>query len=383
MPTNPFDFITRGASPFPASAANRFRLDYRREAAALGPAPTPIVDFHTHVNGKEASVIWREVAGLYGVHKALTMVRLPEAAAVRDAVGDMVEFIAFVNFRAEDKAHAFRQGFLDDIQVFHREFGSRMMKIWNAPRLWEMFPGTEGTDLVQLDSPWRLRQVELAASLGMGVMVHVADPDTWFATRYADASVFGRKVDHYRGFEVMLERFRGVPWVAAHMGGWPENLDFLDGLLGRHPNLSLDSSATKWVVRELSKHPRERVLRFFERWRGRILFGSDIVTTDEHLRPKEGATAHPMADLADSPRAAFDLYASRYQALRMMFETDYAGESPIADPDLAMVNPGILNTSDGTLTAPLLRGLAMPADELSGFYSRHATRWAGDVGLRV
>ena len=226
MPTNPFDFITRGASPFPASAANRFRLDYRREAAALVTAPTPIVDFHTHVNGKEASVIWREVAGLYGVHKALTMVRLPEAAAVRDAVGDMVEFIAIVNFRAEDKAHAFRQGFLDDIRVFHREFGSRMMKIWNAPRLWEMFPGTEGTDLVQLDSPWRLRQVELAASLGMGVMVHVADPDTWFATRYADASVFGRKVDHYRGFEVMLERFRGVPWVAAH------------GRVAREPGLS-------------------------------------------------------------------------------------------------------------------------------------------------
>jgi hypothetical protein len=380
MPTtSPFEYQTKGSSLAPASAANRFRLDYRREAGVLGPPPTPIVDFHTHVNGKEASEIWREVAGLFGVRKALTMVRLPEAATVREVLGDMVDFIAFVNFRAEDKGHAFRQGFLDDIGVFHAEYGSRMMKIWNAPRLWEMFSGTEGADLVQMDSAWRVKQVELAASLGMGVMVHVADPDTWFATRYADESVFGRKIDHYRGFEVMLDRFDQVPWVAAHMGGWPENLDFLDGLLERHPNLSLDSSATKWVVRELSKHPRERVHKFFARWRGRLIFGSDIVTTDEHMRPKSGPVAHPMADLADSPAAAFDLYASRYLALRTMYETDYVGESPIADPDLLMVDPSL----EGTLAAPTLRGLSLPAEELAGFYAGHAQQWAGRIGLSL
>ncbi|MHC4590503.1 MAG: hypothetical protein ACYTAQ_14535 [Planctomycetota bacterium] len=41
--------------------------------------------------------------------------------------------------------------------------------------------------------------------------------------------------------------------------------------------------------------------------------------------------------MASSPQEAFDLYASRYWALRTLFETDHVGPSPIADPDLALV----------------------------------------------
>ncbi len=33
----------------------------------------------------------------------------------------------------------------------------------------------------------------------------------------------------------MLDRFTNL-WIAAHMGGWPEDLGFLDGLVARHPN---------------------------------------------------------------------------------------------------------------------------------------------------
>jgi hypothetical protein len=176
----------------------------------------------------------------------------------------------------------------------------------------------------------------------------------------------------------MLDRFP-MPWIAAHMGGWPENLDFLDAMLERHPNLYIDTSATKWVVRELSKHPRERVVEFFTRWRGRLLFGSDIVTTDEHLTPKEGPPAHPMADLASSPETAFELYASRYYALRTMFETSYDGESPIADPDLKMVAP---ETYDD-MAAPRLRGLMLPRDVLEDLYRGAAERLMQKVGVVV
>src|SRR5690606_8368514 len=113
---------------------------------------------------------------------------------------------------------------------------------------------------------------------------------------------------------------------------WPEDLDFLAGLLSRHPNLVLDTSATKWQVRELSRHPRARLHDFFRRFRTRILFGSDIVAT--------GADA------------SFDLFASRYWALRTLFETDYDGPSPIVDPDLHMMD----ETVDEKATAHL-RGM--------------------------
>lgn len=359
------------------SAANRFGLDYGAEAARL-PAPCPIIDIHAHINGPGVIPIYRRAAELYGVSRVYTQVRRGDAARVRGALGDFVRFVAFPDFRASDRAHAMGEGFLDDVRAFREEFGARIVKLWNGPRLRDFFPGDSGRDYVEFDAAWRMRHAELAQKLGMMFMVHVADPDTWFSTTYADANLYGRKIDHYRGLEAMLRRFEG-PWIAAHMGGWPEDLGFLDGLLERHPNLYLDTSATKWVVRELSRHPRERVVRFFTRWNGRIVFGSDIVTLDEHLNesapPPPGQRAHPMAALASSADEAFDLYASRYYALRTMLETGYDGESPIADPDLKVIDPGA-----PALAAPRLRGLSLPRDILVSLYRGAAETMLARIG---
>jgi hypothetical protein len=354
-----------GVSGRNARAENRFGVDYRRCAAALPSLPCPIIDVHAHINGEHAALIYREVARAYGIEHVFTQVRITDAPTVKRVLGDFVSFIAFPQFRTDDKRKAMTSGYLEDIQQFRDVYNAKMIKLWNAPRMYEVFPGEAGKDLIAFDSPWRVEHAKLAQQLGMGIMVHVADPDIWFATKYKDAATYGMKRDHYPPLERMIDRFTG-PWLAAHMGGWPEDLDFLDGLLTRHANLCLDTSATKWVVRELSKHPRGRVFDFFGKWQGRILFGSDIVTIDDHLAPKpaEVMNKHPMADLADSPQAAFDLYASRYLALRLMFETDYDGESPIADPDLKMVNPLLAEA----LPAPRIRGLQFPAELLRVLY---------------
>src|SRR5690606_38233557 len=129
-------------------------------------------------------------------------------------------------------------------------------------------------------------------------MVHVADPDTWFATKYADASIYGTKRQQYEPLEALLDRFT-QPWIAAHMGGWPEDLALLTDLLNRHDNLYLDTSATKWIVREVSKHSRDELIAFLTRFKGRIMFGSDIVTADDHLTPS--SDANEMATKASSP----------------------------------------------------------------------------------
>lgn len=77
-----------------------------------------------------------------------------------------------------------------------------------------------------------------------------------------------------------------------------------------------------------------------------------------------------MGDLADSPESAFELYASRYFALRTMFETAYEGESPIADPDLMTVEPGKYDA----MSAPRLRGLSLPRELLRVLYAGAAER---------
>ncbi len=352
----------------PPTAANRLGLDYRAEAKRLGPPVVPIIDAHLHVNGATAAQIFREARDLYGVTTVYSQTRIDEAPAVREALGGDVRFVAVPRWMSEDRKHAHTEGFLEDIATWRETFGSRMVKFWTAPRIRDIARDEIGDpDFFNLDSEWRSRQMDLASTLGMMIMVHVADPDTWFATKYADASFYRAKKDHYLELERLGDKHT-QPWLLAHMAGWPEDLEFLDGLLSRHPNFVMDTSATKWMVRELSKHPRTELLEFLEKHRGRVLFGSDIVTMDQHLAPKKdfapGTPAATFAAQASTREQAFELYASRYWALRTMFETEYDGESPIADPDLKMVDP---RTHDD-MSAPRLSGKALPKDLLKVLY---------------
>jgi len=349
-----------------SSDSNRFGLDYRREAQALAPRPKPITDFHAHVNGPRAAAILREAMDTYGIGRIFSMTaNMEEIDPLRDVFGDRISFIASPDFRDPDRRRAHGGAYVDRVRSYHA-LGARIVKFWAAPRGRDLAREAGDPTLFNLDSPARLHTMEVAGELGMRCMVHVADPDTWFATKYRDASLYGTKRSHHDTLERVLDRFPSLRWVAAHMGGSPEDLDFLDGLLSRHANLWIDASATKWVVRELSRHPPERVRAFFLKWHGRILFGSDNVTSDEHLI--SGEKSHEMAAKADSADAAFDLYASRYWALRTLFETDWHGESPISDPDLSMVDPDRHAPGD----SPTLRGIALPHTVLDTFYAEAA-----------
>ena len=354
------------------SDSNRIGLDYRREAAALPVRPRPILDFHAHVNGPRAAHILRDAMDAYGIGRIFSMTSsMADIEPLRGVLGDRIDFIAFPDFRDPDRRRAHGEGYADRVRAYHA-LGARIVKFWAAPRGRDLAREAGDPTLFDLDSPARLRAMEVAGELGMRCMVHVADPDTWFATKYSDASLYGTKRSHFDTLERVLDRYPALKWIAAHMGGSPEDLDFLDALLSRHRNLWIDASATKWVVRELSRHPPERVRAFFVRWHGRILFGSDNVTSDEHLT--SGEKSHEMAKKADSEDAAFDLYASRYWALRALFETDWHGESPIADPDLAMVEPHRFAPGD----APMLRGMALPRNVLDTFYAEAADAFMAD-----
>ena len=350
-----------GARTPTASPANRLGLDYAAEAAALPAPPAPIIDVHSHINGLEAVKIYRRAASLYGVELTYSMTRLEEVQAIHEAMEGRIRFIAVPNFSAEnDRRYHLGEGFTRRIEQYHA-LGVRIAKFWAAPRATDYAIELGDPEFMRLDAPHRLEAMAAARDLGMIYMVHVADPDTWFATKYADAAVYGTKRQQYEPLERLMEKF-DRPWIAAHMGGWPEELEFLTGLMDRHANLYLDTSATKWMVRELSRHSRDELLAFLARFRGRVLFGSDIVTGDDHLRPAEGK--HEVYERANSPEQAFDLYASRYWALRTLLESDYEGESPIADPDLAMVEPEWY----GPMDAPVLAGKSLPADLLRSVY---------------
>ncbi len=349
------------AGSCPATAANRFGLDYRAEAQRLGPPVVPIIDAHAHINGAEAATLYREVCDLYGVELTFSQTQLAQAEGVKNAMGERIRFVAVPEYTSHDPAHAHTQGYMDNITAWHG-LGARMLKFWCGPRGRDMMK-YHGLDpkLVTLDHPWRRKQMDHAASLDMAFMVHIADPDTWFESKYTDSAWYGTKAEQYDALERLGEEYPRL-WLIAHMGGWPEDLGFLSGFLDRHPNFVIDTSATKWMVRELSKHPTDELLGFLNRFAGRVLYGSDIVTMDEHLTDEAGP--RDMGTQASSRQEAFDLYASRYYAYRTMLETGRTGESPIADPDLHMIDPD----RHDEMSAPTLTGHALPESTLRTLY---------------
>ena len=361
---------SRGARPSIALVSNESNLlglDYRDEARRMGPPPIPIIDAHAHVTGERASLLLLEAMDAFGVEQVWSMTpSLDEVELLREQFGARIQFIAVPEWRSTDPAHAHGRGYADRIGAFHAA-GARIAKFWAAPRGIDISTAAGDAGLMSFDHPERIRAMERAADLGMCLMAHVADPDTWFKTKYADASRYGTKRAQYESFERAVDRF-GAPWIAAHMGGWPEDLAFLDGLLERHANLNLDTSATKWMVREISRHDPTTVRAFFRKWSHRLIFGSDIVTSNAHLTAD--ASAHEMDRKASSQETAFDLYASRYFALRTLWETDWRGMSPIADPDLHLVDPLRHSPRD----SPPLAGVALDSAVFLAFFRENALR---------
>jgi hypothetical protein len=148
-------------------------------------------------------------------------------------------------------------------------------------------------------------------------------------------------------WEGLLEEYRGVPWVGAHMGGNPEDLHRLQGLLDRFPDLWLDCSATRWMVREVSAR-RDAAREFFVRNQDRIIFGSTRSAATTAGSTSSPAASGPTASCGRPPTPA---------------------PAPIFDPDLPPDRQ------------PTLRGLALPDAVLQKMYHDNATRFMANIGI--
>src|SRR5262245_20969504 len=306
----------------------------------------PLIDAHAHVTltqpadppagGTGATTdqarTMLDVAAEFDIVRTYSMCPADDIPALRERFGDRLGFNGPITKKPDEP---------DDVayQLLDRflSLGVEMIKFWAAPR------GRERGLIV--DAPWRVEAARRARAAGVRiVMVHVSDPDTWFRTVYADAAKFGTKPDQYRGLVRLMEEFPDLNWIGAHMGGDPEHPDHLEELLERYPNFFLDTSATKWQVREVSARC-DAIRGLVCRHPTRFLFGSDLVTR---------------------PTLAREHYVSRYWCQRTLWESDWEGRSPIADPDYT--------AADGEPKTPLLRGLALPPDVLEMVYYGNACR---------
>jgi hypothetical protein len=321
-------------APAKPSEYNRLNLDFHKPI----PRPKvngPVIDFHTHLIAARHGKVWFETARHFGIDKFVTMAPLEEAIGLQRDWPGRIQFIvipAWQNPSIDD--------WLRRLEMFYN-MGSRIIKF-------HMAPGTMAMRHIRLDSPVLRPVIKEAAARGMILMSHVGDPDTWYSGKYTDTAKYGTRAEHYAMWEGVLEEYRDRPWLGAHMGGNPENLGRLQDLLDRFPNLYLDNSATRWMVRELSAR-RDAAREFVIRNADRILFGTDQVSGDDR---------------------GFDFLASRFWAHRKLWETAYNGPSPIYDPDLS---------EDAQ---PVLRGLALPDDVIQKIYRDNGVKLLARVGVR-
>jgi hypothetical protein len=322
-------------APARVTEYNRIGLRYR------DPMPRPkvtgdVVDAHCHLFSAKHAKTWFEAADHYGIRKFVTMTPLEDALALQRDWPGRLHFIAIPKWRDPNPNPI--DDWLTRVEAFYN-LGSRIAKF-------HMAPGTMRDTKLRLDSPGIRRVMDELVARRMVIMTHVGDPDSWYCSRYADHGAFGARDEHYKIWEDSLEAYRGHPWLGAHMGGNPENLGRLQHLLDRFPDLWLDCSATRWMVREVSAR-RDAAREFFVRNQDRILFGTDQVSGDDRN---------------------FDFYASRFWCHRKLWETAYAGPSPIVDPDLPET------------AQPQLRGLALPDEVLQKVYHDNVHRFLAKVG---
>jgi hypothetical protein len=315
---------------------NRTGVDY----AAPMPRPPvrgPVIDFHCHLLAARHGRLWYDTARHFGIDCFVSMTPLEEAVGLQREFSGQIHFIAVPAWG--DKSTDWVDQWLRRLEAFYN-LGSRIIKFHCAP-------GSLKARGVWLDSPMYDPIFREVRDRKMAVMTHIGDPETWYAGKYADAATWGSRAEHYQMWENVLQANPGVPWVGAHMGGNPENLARLQDLLDRYPNLNLDNSATKWMVREISAR-RDAAREFFIRNQDRLLFGSDQVSSDDR---------------------GFDFLASRWWCHRKLWETAYIAPSPIFDPDLPADQQ------------PMLRGLALPTEVLQKIYHDNSTRFLDRLGI--
>jgi predicted TIM-barrel fold metal-dependent hydrolase len=141
--------------------------------------------------------------------------------------------------------------------------------------------------LVAIDD-WRLDPIwEECGRLGIPVAIHIADPEAFFRPingsneRYEelimhpDWSFYGLQFpsmpDLIAARDRMIAKHPQTTFVVLHVGNWPENLDNVEALLRRFPNVMIEFGARQ---AELGRQPR-RTYKLFTDFPDRVMFGTD------------------------------------------------------------------------------------------------------------
>jgi predicted TIM-barrel fold metal-dependent hydrolase len=264
----------------------------------------PVIDVHNHAN---------DARTLTGPHpSAEELVARMDRANIQKVViltggfGESLQRVLdtmvtpypdrFTVFCQLDWSKVADPGFSDDMVTLLRDAvkrGARGLKILKEFGL--KYRDASGK-LVAVDDP-RLDPVWAeCARLGIPVAIHVGDPAAFFLPtdarneRYEELQAhpdwafsgkdFPSLSEIHQAVERVFARHPRTSFVWLHVGNWPENLDYIGGVLNRRPNVVVEISARQ---ADLGRSPR-RTRAFITEFQDRVLFGLDASLTEAAYR---------------------------------------------------------------------------------------------------
>ena len=305
----------------------------------------PLFDAHTHMwNTTHFEATIKEQSHL-GVKSQLIIAHTPEIRAFFET--RYPEQFVFAKYLSTKHLIGMQiDPVLTEIKAMRKE-GFSLAKMWAAPG-WRNYLKDMSKDFHITDS--RLTPVfQSLADEGFPLLLHVSDPDTYYATAYSNAKVFGTKEEHLYELETLIQRHPDLQFQLAHFAAQPEihRLSHLAEWFDKYDNIVVDTASSRWMARELSKDP-DAARKFLIRYSKRILFGTDGTLN-----------ASPTQD-NDS---VFSPYTARLIAQRVLWETnDKHVPLPFPDRDTA--------ASGGTF----INGLNLPKRVLTDLYWQNSQR---------
>ena len=287
--------------------------------ASFVPSDIPRIDVHTHI---EVGALRKAIA-LLGAHRIVHIVNLSGGSPGGDGLEETLaearqvgHTTVFVNpeFREAKKGPGYGARMAAKIKQAH-ELGAVGVKL------------TKGLGLGYTDANRQLLAVDdrgldplfdMAGKLGMPVTIHSGDPKAFWKPPTPDNerfdelrvhpgwSFFGAPVtweDLYAQFERRVARHPKTIFIGAHFGNDPEDPARVGAMLDRHKNLMIDTAArVPEIGRVDANHDPARMRAFFEKYRARILFGTDVGVGNDDADLMLGSTGATPPGPADVER---------------------------------------------------------------------------------
>ena len=301
----------------------------------------PIFDAHTHIGEIDTTEKMLKIEDEFGVTVQIGIVHSKEGfEAARERYPERFVFAKYLSLR--DIAHYNVESVIEDIACAKEE-GYSLAKTWFGPRWRDYIEDVPAG--FRIDSPKLEPVFQTLEDNDLPIIIHVADPDTYFKLHYQDTSKYGTKEDNLSQLENVLERHPNVVFQIPHFGAQPEihRLPNLAEWLDRYPNIILDTASSRWMARELSKAVK-KARAFLLKYSNRILFGTDL----------------------SANRGGTEYFSGRYIAQRYLWETAVRDEPlPFEDADT--------KDSGGTF----INGLDLPLSVLEKLYWKNAIKIYG------